>query len=418
MSIKIKRILFLMSLLFLIGVAECGVLNISEGDIQDHADASVSGSIAWFLTTFGSGHTYKLTTSSEHAVYEIKSSITMPVNTVITSDIEPEIQAQIEMKPYQDNTNMIIMADNCELSNLTVNANRNASIAVRAVRCNNVKILNCELKDTRNYFEEGFDGRGYGVHAWYVSGLIVDSCYIHNIACNPKVDELSWEGRSSGIDALEGSEIVVTNNEIDYVLSHGVTFTASVDVTVDDNKIWHTGENARLYVGFQTGDGVGAYHNGLNDQWLNWNIMDNDIQFYGNHGIHVSGRGIRLERNHISDGLHNGISIQDWRDPHDCIQDVWVEDNYIAGHGTGTDASAPLRYPVYVNTNYKPGSIRITGITGNTDVYWGDETCEGVDSCSLLTMDFNNDCRVDLLDLQWFALRWGTCTDPANHDCW
>lgn len=417
MKIEANKIVIITFIAFFTIISHAAIINIPEGDIEDHSDSAISGSIAWFFETFGSGHTYILNTQSQDGIYKIKGQINIPSETVLKSEVGAAIQAQAEMNMPETNTIMIEFADNCELSGITADANRNASIVIRAVRIKNAIVKDCYLKDTRNYFENGFDGRGYGIHAWYVQGLAVDGCKIENIGCNPKIDPTSWEGRANAIDASYGSDLVVTNNEIYYALGHGVAFTSAINVEVHNNKIWHSGENARIPIG-QTGDGVGAYHNGLYSEWLNWNISDNDIQFYGNHGIHISGRGIRIERNYISDGQYNGISIQDWRDPHDCMQDIWVIDNYIAGHGTGMNTSAQMRYPIYVNMDYKPGSIHISGTTGNTDVWWGDETCEGVDSCSLLTMDFNEDCKVDFEDFVWFAFRWGECTDPTNSVCY
>ena len=381
--------------------------SIPHNGITDHANAAVSGSIAWHFSTYGAGHTYKLTTSSSTASYGIKSELHLPENAILTSDLaDAKVEALSEMNINTSFTIMLWLEDGCTLSNVALDGARNASIIIRGVHKSNFTIDGCDLRNTRNYYADGFDGRSHIVHIDDSHNALIQNCTIANAGCNPKVDPLAWSGAASSIQATDSTELTVTGNTIDYALSHGVTFTRARNVVVSDNHIWYAGENGRLHQGFQTGDGVGSYHNGLGETWLNWEVTNNNIQHYGNHGMHLGGRGIRIEGNYISDGQANGISIQDWRDPHDCQKDIWIIDNYVAGYGTHPTVGTQWKYPILVDLDYLPGTIHISGTTGNTDVYWGsgirstalDFARWNMESLAPVTCPVYGDSRTGVLD--------------------
>lgn len=169
----------------------------------------------------------------------------------------------------------------------------------------------------------------------------------------------------------------VLQNYIFGTASAGVDITKSTNTEVGNNKIHATGR-AQLYnldsYGKPKGkpaDGITGYHNG-NGVYLNWNIHDNDVADWANHGVHVSGRNIQIKYNTIrmphSQAPGYPLSVKDEAHqptPWDCTWEIWPQYNKIESHQN--------KYMV-MNRNHKPHSGHVPGgvyPTGNTDYSTG-----------------------------------------------
>jgi Right handed beta helix region len=140
--------------------------------------------------------------------------------------------------------------------------------------------------------------------------------------------------RVRGINFLE-----VKNNVIEHTLGAGIDFTGSTQVTVVGNTIRFTGQNANYSDTMSKADGISGYHATLGnvDQLI---VIDNNrISESGNHGVHVSGRGIQVTNNTVEMSRGHGIYVGDWRDTDggddNCSYDIVVKNNTVTGVGSG-----------------------------------------------------------------------------------
>lgn len=191
-------------------------------------------------------------------------------------------------------------------------------------------------------------------------------------------------GAAAGVKLVSSSGGRVLHNYIFGTSSAGVDITGSTGTEVGNNKIHATGR-ATLYGG-ASADGITGYHNG-DGKVLNWNIHDNDVADWANHGIHVSGRDIEIKYNTIrmphSQAPGFPLSVKDEAhqpSPWDCTWEIWPQYNKIASHNSA--------YMV-MNRDHKPESNGVpAGVypTGNTDYSTG----AALNNSTLLTVQHDS----------------------------
>jgi heparanase 1 len=125
-------------------------------------------------------------------------------------------------------------------------------------------------------------------------------------------------------------------------------------------------------------DGITAYHtlNGVSDQNI-W-VMSNTVYRYNNHGIHLSGRGVHILGNNLTDGVYSAIYFGDQRSPPDCGSNFSIENNLVT-YGSSTGGS---REPMFVN-DFTPGTYTIAKnlLHGKLHIPdFGSDTCMSADA--------------------------------------
>ena len=343
------------------------IYTIPNNGTSDHSDPNVVGTIAWYFNTYGAGQEYRLSSS---ATYSIESTLNLPEGATLTKT--PGSSARIEAGSGCSNGVMLEMGSGStvkgwsESDRFELDGNRQAKHIVEALHGSNLTIKYCTLHQTKNDYLDGEDPRLHLIVVKYSDGVLIKGNLLRRAGCEPKENGTNWAGAGAAIYAPQNKNLQCLENDISYTLTAGIDFTGSFRVNCIGNGIHNTGMN-KLYGG-PSADGITAYHNQLGCTNLEWNINDNLICNYYHHGIHVSGKGINIERNTITNGLEHAIRLYDRYDPHDCSSDVLISDNYLSTGGDGFSA-------VVINY-YEAGTIQLSGNTGDTnDIVWGSNTC-------------------------------------------
>lgn len=348
-------------------VGAVSVHTIPVGGISDHSDPDVAGSIAWYFNTYGADQEYRLSSS---ATYPIESSLTLPEGATLTKI--PGTSARIQAGSGCANGIMLEMSSGSVVrgwstsDRFELDGNRQAKHIIEALHRTNIVIRYCTSHKTKNNYASGEDPRVHLIVVKYSDGVLIQGNLLRRAGCEPKVNGETWIGQGAAIYAPQNKNLQCLENDVSYTLTAGIDFTGSLKVNCIGNGIHNTGMN-KLYGG-PSSDGITAYHNNVGCVDLEWNIADNLIRNYHHHGIHVSGRGINIERNTITNGLEHAIRLYDRYDSHDCSRDVLISGNYLSTGGDGFSA-------VVINY-YEPGTIQISDNTGDTnDIVWGNQTC-------------------------------------------
>lgn len=282
---------------------------IPESGIADHSNPSIQNSIAWYFKTYGVGKTYLLNSSGVN--YNINSTITVPTNSVFKGK-DALGSYSIKASTGLDKKGMIVLGSGCTLQYLNMDGNREAGTVVSAANSTGATILNCTIKNSKNDYV-ATDGNAYTllINANSNTNFSIDGCVLENAGTNPKLN--SATNQSNGYAILMWSAINsrVTNCDISYTSTCGIGFTGSSIVSIIGNNITKTGLNRES--GGPLADALTAYHNWNNNTDENFTIKDNTISFAGNHGIHVSGKGIDIQNNTISNQQLSAIMVDDWR---------------------------------------------------------------------------------------------------------
>ena len=347
--------------------AAATIYTIPVGGISDHSDPNVAGSIAWYFNTYGADQEYRLSSS---ATYPIEDSLTLPEGATLTKI--PGSSARIQAGSGCAEEVMLNMNSGSTVKGWSasdrfeLDGNRQAKHIIQSLHATHIAMRYCTLHKTKNNYANGEDPRLHLIVVKYSTDVLIKGNLLRRAGCEPKENGEAWAGQGAAIYAPQNTNLQCLENDISYTLTAGIDFTGTLQVNCIGNGIHNTGMN-KLYGG-PSSDGITAYHNNVGCVDLEWNITDNLIRNYYHHGIHVSGRGINIERNCITNGLEHAIRLYDRYVPHDCSSDVLISDNYLSTGGDGFSA-------VVINY-YEAGTIQISGNTGDTnDVVWGNQTC-------------------------------------------
>lgn len=325
--------------------------SIPVGNITDHADASIQGSIAWFLATYGGGtasepHTFYLSSS---ATYNAKKTITMPANARLTE--ATGVTAVIQCDPVNwDNAynKFFIMEQGSYLLHAELRLNWKPSLGIFISSANGVKVI-----DVTVHASKKVDGSCL-IYATESSDLEIRDCLLRRAGCEST--ETNFARTSYLIHLIRGNNIDILNNDMAVSASSGIGFVQSTNIVIDGNTINDTGR--ALQAGYIS-DGITSYHGGQGSLNRVVIIRNNTIMTSRNHGIHVSGYGISITGNTITGSSQTNIFIGDQRSPQDCSADVWINNNHFGAQGA---SHSIWRKPVIANRIY------ISNNTGSTSV--------------------------------------------------
>ena len=328
-------------------------LDVRRGAIADHGDASVSGSLAAVLTCAGPGDTVRLV---DAGAYVTESQIRLPARVTLAGTSGAILRAGRGVMGRA----LVLVADGVTVRDLALDGGRNAHHLLQGGGVSDVSVLRSHLYDTRNAYPSGSNPRCHGLVLTASTRVTIRDNTIERIGY-PKVSGTSWSGVCAGMYLERARTLNVHGNTVRDVLTAGIDFTGTLGAQITGNRIEDNGRN-RAYGG-PVADGITAYHNGHGFTYQDIWVTGNTILRSGNHGIHLSGRDVHIERNVIRDPWAQGILVMDQYTPHDCASNVTVHDNTISGIG-----STGNRHAVYVGDDYKVGGVSVRG--NGPDVYW------------------------------------------------
>ena len=335
--------------------------SIPAGTIADHSDATITGSIAWYLATYGGGtatspNTFYLSTNG---TYTCQRTITLPAYARI-SEGTGVTEAVIQCDPATNwqkmvgYDNMLLhMYTGSMLMNVELRLNWKAGIGVYANGANGVRILDVAISNSAKAPKT--EGVSYLTYIVDSDNIIIDQCLLRRAGCENT--ESIFERWGYCIQLIRGNNGTISNNDLETSTSAGLAFFQSTNLKIDNNLIQDTG---RANVPEFAADGITSYHEGLGTLSRDILIKNNTIRDSKNHGMHVSGYGITITGNNIS-GSKGGANIYlgDQRMPPDCSADIWVTGNTL-----GPQKAA---YSIYRN-HVISSRIYISDNTGSTSV--------------------------------------------------
>lgn len=325
--------------------------SIPMGNIADHADASISGSIAWYFATYGGGtaaapHTFYLTSSS---TYNTKKAITMPEHARLTE--ASGVNAAIQCDPLNWNNahdRLFVMKEGSYMLHVELRLNWKVKLGILISSADNVKVINVTVHGSKKVSGSTL------IYATESSNLEIRDCLLRRAGC--EATETNFARTGYLIHLIRGSHIDILNNDMAVSPSSGIGFVQSTFVNIDGNTINDTG---RAMQPEYISDGITSYHGGQGSLNRVIFIRNNTIMTSRNHGIHVSGYGISITGNHITGSTHANIYIGDQRSPQDCSADVWITGNHFGQQGT---TYSIWRKPVIASRIY------ISNNTGSTSL--------------------------------------------------
>lgn len=321
---------------------------IPEGGITDHSDASITGSIAWYMANYpGSSSDPSIFWLTSNNTYHCKGRFYMPAYSQLkgVSGTFPVLQCTSDWTAGSGDAEFIRMRDHCTLDRLMVDCNLKATIGVFVAAVGSVSISNVTVK------ESAHNALSRLIYLYWATNTQVDHCILRYANCS--YGEANFDNRAGYcLTMLGGSDININNNDIGYCATAGIEGGATNNVTIDNNQIHDTGRSNTV------ADGITCYHQGSGSTIRNWYITYNTIYNNKNHGVHVSARGYHILHNTIyncgTGSAASNVYIGDQRDPHDCTYDIEVNNNTFSNCPAGGGKSIQFNYyksPYYVSGN-------------------------------------------------------------------
>lgn len=354
--------------------------NIPVGTITDHSNPNISGSIADYISTYGTGHVYNLSSDS---TYYINNPIYLPASSELTTNNSATIRATSLL----DNQVMVYMDNGSAVSELELHGARYAANILWAVGKSSISIENCIIHKTKNNYTTPNASKPHLINIENSSYALISGNLLRHASCDPNYNSDSWlwgdqyytGGKAAGIYAALSDNLTITDNDIGTTLNAGVDISGCGQyVTISGNYIR---ESCQMTERFPVpddqnrpsgGDGITGYSNNQGYTYLYWTITDNDISYSGNHGIHVSGRKIDIQNNTIYSQYLNAIRLDD-QNAVDCSSTVTIKYNYVERGDYNAN-----QYSIYYN-HYKTGTVAVSYNTGDVDVddiYAGTTYCQ------------------------------------------
>lgn len=391
-------------------------IEVTAGDITNHADPMIDGSIQAALNRAAGGDIVLLT---EDAPYYIRSRLDIPSGVRLHGQRENMMHQRITVDgSFPPDTAMIRMRGGTPTANTTLQslwvdgAHEVWRIVDMAPKGRHFTIHASKLEKTRNQFDtpDGGEFRSpisgqpyYPLHiieAEQVSNVDISNNFLHfaGVSETGKVNGSQWMGVAYAVAASQSKELRIAENDIQFTLTGGIELTASIKAQVLDNVMkwvarnieWTDADNDFLP---PVTAGIYGSHNqklllehvGTSMKPLHWAIKGNNISNSGQHGIHVGGHSIDVRNNTVANSAQVGVYAGDWRfDSYlpECTENVYVLDNIVSASGEYSDMQTlwnkPTSLPEWDKTTFGV-DIRIDHHYGNSvradynqaqPVYW------------------------------------------------
>jgi hypothetical protein len=349
--------------------------------VSNHADASSPGSLAAVLKKHVGVATYTLLTDQSEGTYVIDDTVILPAGATLQASAGKKARIKASAQFLSKSTPpvlvvgaMLELKGNNKIIDIVIDANRNAQTGVYGKGVSNIELQAVQVINTRNDYPNDTNltqgvRRPYLVSFEDSKNIAIVRGEFRNAGANPKLNPDKWAGIGTGLRVRGITQLQVLDSIIEYTLGAGIDFTGSTFVSIKGNQIRYTGQNANYSDSMSKADGLAGYHTLLGDSDQNISLENNRIIESGNHGIHVSGRGIQITNNLVEVTRGHGIYIGDWRDTDggkdNCSANIRVMNNVLLRIGSGGNF-----YPLFVQDWYIKDEITFAG-NQPTDVQWG-----------------------------------------------
>jgi hypothetical protein len=346
------------------------VCQIDPGSAADHADPLDEGSIAWHFE------------NSERSLFHLKTgtfnitrTIQVPSGVTLQGD---SATATIRPLPDFDNgTAMIRLSSSSALRGVAADGDSRPGFIVDARNTDSATIADCVLRET------SLVRSAHVVLADESANLRIENSQI-GLAGIPSSKvatgtcDASFKGfQAAGVHCTHCFDLVVTGSGISYTRTAGIHMTGTLRASITDNEIFMTSMNTRISSQYcRAGDGITAYHNNSNPFPADYTILNNTIWRFHNHGIHVSGSNVRIERNTVDGHAdqpssenygHSAIYYVDGGDlfpGSECGKNVLIANNELYRGKSPLHAIATKEI---VRVNYDASTFQISSNTGGVD---------------------------------------------------
>jgi hypothetical protein len=390
-------------------VETCGgadtVCEINAGDADDHADDDTPGSIAWYFRRFGEGYTYAL----RSGIFAISAGIEVPrYATLMALDehatrIFPTAGSAFPAEKWP----MIRLTDYSTLSAIHADGDSMPAMIVDARGTISATISDCTLRESR----------GSVVTADLSAGLSIRSSTISYAGIRSNRALPTENGTGHGINCFHCFDFEVKDSAVNYTRTAGIYMAGTLGAVIARNQIFQTSWNMLVSEhatdpakkGWSAGDGITAYHNNSNPYPVSYNIYENRIWLFHNHGIHVSGDGINIHDNYV-DGHndqtaafgHSAVWVGDHRPfpGGECSKHITIANNELY---RGRSTLSPDWTREIGMENYQASTYQRSGNTGWTN-YGG----SGTSACNLYHT------RQSVSPDLYYEFRYGVGVDTMN----
>ena len=375
----ILTVLIATSMLFAMRAGFAEVVHIVHSGVEDHADPATTGSIAHAMATHGADNIYILRNTDRD--FPISSPLKLPDGCTLSSE---NGETRIVASAAMDDQPMIVMGNGCVVERLTLDAARHARNCIQARTNHDIGVLYCTLGNTKNDYavdtsgtvRTGKQSNPHIIHLDTCRNIRVENCVIENAGCNPKLT--GFDSSANGVYAPNARHLQVLHCRVSQTLGANILLSRAFGVLIDDNVLRFSGQiandldgdgfpdsdfvtkaargDARLKpdgIADYNQDCIIGYHNSPPLEFVT--VTNNTLTSYTNHGIHLSGRHIRIENNTIYDGNYCGIRIDDQQPNPECSSDITISGNSVAnGHVTTNTHD-----PIFVS-HYRKGTVRVS----------------------------------------------------------
>lgn len=331
--------------------------NVSNTGISDHANASETGSLAWYLATYGGGtqtspNTFALTSST---TYVLKNTVNLPAWGRIT---ESGVNAYLRCDDnwVDDSTHEVFtMHEGSIILHVEIDCNWKPSLGIRGDNCNSWQLIDVTIHGTKKA------NPSYIIHLASCDWVIIRDCLLRRAGCDTNEEYFYRVG--NGIRAVDCENLTIEGCDIAVTPSAGIAMAQGKNIDIIDNYIHDTGR--AQYAGYIQ-DGITSYHAGMGTTYRHIYVSENYIWDSRNHGVHLSGYDLIVHSNVIWNSGANNIRLGDQTSPEDCTAYSSVMYNELLNKSSMSSIDID---------HYKSGTITISNNTGYTDVKWEGGTC-------------------------------------------
>jgi hypothetical protein len=243
--------------------------------IPNHADASAANSLAAVLQAHQGTATYILLTDQSEGAYVISDTLVLPAGATLRAAAGKKalIKASAVFLQKTDALAvtpgaMLELKGGNKLIDVVVDAGRHAQAGVYGKGIANVELRGVTVQNTRNDYPNDTDlkqgvRRPYLVSFENSKNIKILGSEFRNAGANPKRNPNSWAGIGTGVRVRGIEGLQVLDNIIEHTLGAGIDFTGSTQVTIKNNRINYTGQNANYSDHMAKADAIAGYHASL-----------------------------------------------------------------------------------------------------------------------------------------------------------
>lgn len=314
-------------------------LDVVPASAADHGDVADVGSIAYCLNMAKATGKIGVNLKDVSTPYNAATTIVVPDGTVMRTLLGTKWESDAQVRAIVAMTTLVRLSNDATLWTVEFHGNFLAEEVVTVGSTSGVTIRDSVVHKSSLDPDGNYANL---VGATGATNLVIKDTMFRRAGYSPELNSGAVDAQeAAAIRASNGHDIVIKDNNISQTLTAGVNIGDSYNVVVEANTITYTGRG--LPIGGPTADGITGYHyNGFFDgsgpSSRNIDILSNVVDHYWNHGIHVSGKDIKLDGNQISGSQGPGrpIRIDDHASPADCNNLISLTNNILEKDSFGS----------------------------------------------------------------------------------